>query len=223
MGGGGQRPISSRAVRCEICGAPLGDAGQAHPCRSEAAGTFALAGRRVVRFGVVYAVVVALAAALGFAGYTAIRNGLADPSDVSTQASVLLVGAIAGLVGLVCVLGLLISAVVWVVGAHRLTAGGPGVAGYGSLVLCLLLIGSAYVLPRRVPTLGGAVATEAAMRVAGVAILIAGVLVVRARIRRRTGQAGLGRRPALLTSDDWDASKWDPEVMRDIERRRGGG
>jgi hypothetical protein len=60
------------------------------------------------------------------------------------------------------------------------------------------------------------------MRNAGVAIQIAGVLVVRARIRRETGHADQGRPPTMLTSDDWDASTWDPEVMRDIERRRGG-
>jgi hypothetical protein len=215
-------------MRCEICGSPLDRAGQAHNCGSdravpdEPAGTFALAGRRVVRFGVVYAVVVAMTGAFGFAGYTAVRSGAADPTDVSTQASVLIVGAIAGLVGLVCVAGLLISTVVWIVGAHRMIAAGPGVAGYGCLVLCLLLIGLSYVVPRRVPTLGGAVATEAAMRVGGVVVLIVGVLVVRARIRRRTGQADLGRAPRLITSDDWDASKWDPEVQRDIERRRRG-
>jgi hypothetical protein len=25
-----------------------------------------------------------------------------------------------------------------------------------------------------------------------------------------------------VSSDDWNASKWDPEVLDDIERRRGG-
>lgn len=213
--------------QCEICGTPLDHPGQAHKCRADravpdgAAETFSLASRRVVRFGAIYAVLVAAIEALGFAGYTAVRSGAADPAAVSTQASVLIGGAITGLVGLVCVIVLLISTVVWIVSVHRLSAGGPGVAGYGALVLCLLLIALGYVVPPRVPTLGGAVATEAAMRIGGVVVLIAGVLAVRSRIRRQTGQAALAGRPELLTSDDWDASKWDPEVQRDIERRRG--
>jgi drug/metabolite transporter (DMT)-like permease len=208
-------------MRCEICGTTLDDPVPAHDCRSELADTYALASRRVVRFGVLYAVVVAVVGALGFAGYTAIGSGAADPTAVSTQASVLLFGAITGLVGLVCVVVLLISTVVWIVSVHRITRSGPGVVGYNCLSLCVLLIALAYVVPRRVPTLGGAVATEAAMRIGGVVALIAGVLLVRSRIRRRTGQTSLAGRPRLITSDDWGASKWDPEVMRDIERRRG--
>jgi hypothetical protein len=92
-------------MRCEICDSPLDRPGQAHSCRTDrtvpdaAAETFALAGRRVVRFGVVYAVVVALVSGLGLAGYAAVRSGIADPTAVGTQASVLLVGMISGLVG----------------------------------------------------------------------------------------------------------------------------
>jgi hypothetical protein len=98
---------------------------------SAAAGTFALAGRRVVRFGAVYAAVAALTGVLGLAGL--------------------------------------------------------------------------------------------ALRVGGILVLIAGVVAARARIGRATGHPGLAARPQLITSDDWDASKWDPEVLRDIERRRGPG
>ena len=187
---------------------------------SPSAETFSLASRRVVRFGVLYAVVVAIVGALSLGGYAAIRSGAADPADLSTQASVLIVGMIAGLVGLVCVIGLLISAVVWVVSVHRLTAAGPGLTGYGGLVGGVLLIALAYVLPSRVPTVSAAVAVDVALRVGAVVLLVAGVLLVRARIRRETGQATLAGKPTLITSDDWDASTWDPEVMRDIDRRR---
>jgi hypothetical protein len=53
-----------------------------------------------------------------------------------------------------------------------------------------------------------------------VGLLIAGVLLVRARIERETGQATPAGKPTLITSDDWDASTWDPDVLRDIDRRR---
>jgi hypothetical protein len=213
-------------VRCETCGAPLDRAGEGHFCRpgreapNDLAATFTLAGRRVVRFSVAYALIVVLASLLGLAGYTAIRSGAADPAAVGTQASVLIGGAVAGLVSLVCVVGLLISAVVWLVSAHRLLDAGPGLAGYGGLAACAVLIALAYALPTRMATVGAAGATEAALRIGGVALLIAGVLRVRARARRETGLPLPSGKPPALTSDDWDASRWDPEVHRDIERRR---
>ncbi|MFY1693468.1 hypothetical protein [Plantactinospora sp. WMMB782] len=183
------------------------------------ADTFSLASRRVVRFSVVYAVVVATVNALGAAGFATIRGGAAQPTELNGSA--LIVAAFGGLVALVCLLGLLISTVVWIVSAHRLTPAGPGLAGYGGLVLCLLLVASAFVLPLRMPTVGGAVAVDAGLRIGGVLVLVGGVLLARAQIRRRSGQPTLAGRPALVSTDDWDASKWDPEVLRDIERRRG--
>ena len=52
------------------------------------------------------------------------------------------------------------------------------------------------------------------------AALVAGVLLTRARIRRETGRPTLAARPALVTADDWDASSWDPEIHKEIDRRR---
>ena len=213
-------------MRCEICGSPLDHPGQGHTCRRDravpgaAAETFALATRRVVRFGAVYAVVVVVITLLGLAGYTAVRLGAADAVDAGTQMTVLVGSMMAGLVGLVCAIGVLISTVVWIVSAHRLTPGGPGVAGYGGLVLCLVVFGASCLLPLLVPSLAGAVLTEAGLRITGIVVLLAGVFAARARLRRATGEATLAGRPPLITSDDWDASRWDPEVMRDIERRR---
>jgi hypothetical protein len=184
--------------------------------------TFALASRRVIRFGVGYAFVVVAISALGLAGYAAIRSGAADPNSVGTQASVAIGTTLTGLVGLVCVIGLLVSAIVWIVSAHRLRPAGPGVLGYVLMTTSLLLIGLAYVLPPLVSTVNAAVVTDAAMRIAAVAILVGGVIVVRSGIRDETGMEIPSRhRTMRVSSDDWNASKWDPEVLDDIERRRG--
>jgi hypothetical protein len=185
--------------------------------------TFAVASRRVIHFGAVYAFVVVAVAALGLAGYAAIRSGAADPTSVGTQASVLLGTTVTGLIGLVCILGLVVSTIVWIVNVHRLRPDGPGVVGYLAMALCLLMVGLAYVLPARVPSLDGAVQLEAAQRIGGIAVLIAGVVVVRSAVRRETGLEIPARlRTMRVSSDDWNASKWDPEVLDDIERRRGG-
>lgn len=213
-------------MECEICGTSLERVGQAHTCRSgpaapgPAAETFLLAARRVIRFGVVYAVVVLVTNALAVAGYSAVRGGLADPGAVGTQASVLIVGLISGFVALVCVLGLLISTVVWVLSAHRLTPAGPGIIGYGALAGCGALIVLGYVLPGQVATVDGAVVTQAALRIGAIVVLVAGVLWVRAQVRSGAGLPAPVERRTLITSDDWDASTWDPEVLRDIEGRR---
>jgi hypothetical protein len=215
-------------MRCENCGTDLASAGQPHDCRAgrrppgEAEETFAVASRRVIRFGAVYALVVIAVAALGLAGYAAIRSGAADPTSVGTQASVLLGTTITGLIGLVCVIGLLVSTIVWIVSAHRLRPAGPGVLGYVAMTVCLLLVGLAYVVPEHVSSLDGAVVTEAGMRVVAIAALIAGVVVVRSQARRETGlEIAARRRTMQVSTDDWNASKWDPEVLGDIERRRG--
>ena len=204
-------------MRCESCGTPLERSGRAHSCRAAPAGTFALATRRVVRFAGAYAVVVAVTAVLGLVGYAAVRS---SEVDAGLRASVLLTGLVAGVVGLACVLGLLICSVVWVVSAHRLTPAGPGPVGYGALAVAVLLLALAYVLPASAATVDGAVATEAALRIGGVAVLSAGVLAVRARISRVTGHVVPDGPQSLITREDWDASAWDPEVLRDIERER---
>lgn len=181
-----------------------------------------MASRRVIRFAAGYAFVVVAVAALGLAGYAAIRSGAADPVSVGTQVSVVLGTTLTGLVGLVCVIGLLISAIVWIVSAHGLRPAGPGVLGYVLMSTSLLLIGLAYVLPSLVPTVNAAIVTDAAMRIAAVAVLVVGVIVVRSEIRGETGlEIPSGHRTMQVSGDDWNASKWDPEVLDDIERRRG--
>jgi hypothetical protein len=60
---------------------------------------------------------------------------------------------------------------------------------------------------------------DAAMRIGSVVILILGVIVVRTRVGRHTGRPDLADRPSVVTKDDWN-SEWDPDVIRDVERRR---
>jgi hypothetical protein len=58
------------------------------------------------------------------------------------------------------------------------------------------------------------------MRLGGLAVLIGGVVIVRTRLQASTGRKIPAGRQPIVTSDDWDASQWDPEVLRDIEQRR---
>ncbi|HEY0536564.1 MAG TPA: hypothetical protein VGD29_33680 [Actinoplanes sp.] len=177
----------------------------------------------MIRFGAVYAFVVVATAALGLAGYAAIHSGAADPASVGTQASVLLGATITGLVDLVCRMVLIVSTIVWIVSAHRLRPAGPGILGYLAMTAFLLLVGLTYLLPVRVSSVNGSIVVQAALDVAGIVILIAGVILVRSRIRTETGLEIPSRhRTMQVSSDDWNASKWDPEVLGDIERRRGG-
>jgi hypothetical protein len=214
-----QAPVDRRFVEVPVSIPP--HERETHAGRSGPADTFGLAGRRVVRFGVVYAATVAILNVLALAGYAAIRGGAADPAQVGTQASVLLGGLVVGLILLICGLSLLISTVVWIVSAHRLRPAGPGLTGYGGLAVCVLLTALGSVLPGQVSSVNAAAAVESALRIGGAVALVAGVLLTRAGIRRETGHPIPAPGRTLITSDDWDASKWDPQVQRDIDRRRG--
>jgi hypothetical protein len=182
--------------------------------------TFAQAGQRVIRFAVIFAIVVLAMTGLAVAGLTAIRGGAVDPSAVGTQAGFALTTMVLGFIGWIGILGLLVSTIVWIVSAHRLRPGGPGAIGYGALVGFAVLIGLSYVLPSRMPTLALAGAMELVMRLGGLAVLIGGVVIVRTRLQASTGRKIPAGRQPIVTSDDWDASQWDPEVLRDIEQRR---
>lgn len=184
-----------------------------HPPHEGNLETFSLATRRVIRFSVAFLIISVLAAVLVVTGVSVLRSGAVDPMSSGTRASFLLTGLAVGLVTWVCVIGLLVSTIVWIVSAHRVSPTGPGAAGYGGLFVTLMLITMSYVLP--ISDLAGA-----GLRLGGWAALIFGVVGTRARIRRETGRPDLGgRRRSIVTSDDWDASKWDPEVHQDIERR----
>ncbi|MDI6101548.1 hypothetical protein QLQ12_23290 [Actinoplanes sp. NEAU-A12] len=186
---------------------------ESHPPHEANLETFSLATRRVIRFSVAFLALSVLVALLVVAGVSALRSGAVDPMAPGTQASFLVTSLVVNLVTWVCVIGLLISTIVWIVSAHRVSPTGPGAAGYGGLFVTLLLITLSYVLP--IADLAGA-----GLRLGGWVALIFGVVGARARIRRETGRSDLGgRHRSIVTGDDWDASRWDPEVHRDIERR----
>ncbi|MEU4164680.1 hypothetical protein [Actinoplanes sp. NPDC026670] len=175
--------------------------------------TFGLATRRVIRFSVGFLVIVLLTAGFVLVGVNAVSRGTVDLSYPGTQAGLVLAMSALGLLTWVCLVGLLISAIVWIVSAHKVSPTGPGATGYGGLFAILLLISLSYLLPVTL-------LADAGLRLLGWVALIAGVVLTRARIRRETGRPDLGGRTrTILRSDDWDASKWDPEVHRDIERR----
>lgn len=174
--------------------------------------TFGLATRRVIRFSIAFLVVLLLSAGLVLGGVTAVQNA-ADPTEVLSSAPLLLTIMILGFVTFVSMIGLLASTIVWIVSAHKVSPTGPGAAGYGGLFVTLLLISLSYILPLTL-------LAQAGFRIGAWLALVAGVVATRGRIRRETGRPDLGGRPrTILQSDDWDASKWDPEVQRDIDRR----
>lgn len=186
---------------------------------NNSAETFSLASRRLIRYSEAYAVLVVIVNGLGLFGLTEFTSGAGNPTLMSSQTTLAVIGTVAGFASLVCAFGLLISTVVWIISAHKERPSGPSFAGYGALVVCIALIAFAYVFPEDVSTGTAAAATELTMRVVGAVVLILGVRSVRSGISRRTGQP---MRPStsMVTTEDWDASQWDPEVLRDIERRR---
>jgi hypothetical protein len=114
-------------------------------------------------------------------------------------------------------LGLLIAWLFWWRFARRLNDenGAPPYGNFGfwgSATFAVLLVVS-YVVPGRLDTMTQSLIVQAVMRVLGVAALVAGVLHTRAMLATDTD-------PVAPTSADWDASSWDPEVQREIERRR---
>jgi hypothetical protein len=183
-----------------------------------------VATRRVVGFAVAYAVVV-LAAAV-FAGT------LADVPRTLQARAVVVAGVVIGLVALGVLLGIVISVAFWIWAAVQQTRehGSPayGHLGFWGAGAFLVLFALGYVGP-------GAIYLVAAERVLGSALLIAGVLHTRAWLRRRsdpdrpyaldryslvTGGDPVSPTAAQPSADDWNASLWDPDVLKDIERRR---
>ncbi|MEV0901882.1 hypothetical protein [Actinoplanes sp. NPDC049802] len=201
---------------CEKCGSPPPLDGGEHRCGRVDEGqleTFATAGRRVIRFAVIYMVCAVATTVLAVAGAQALVDGATDPDGVGAMGFLVILAMIGGFVALVCLIGLVVSTVVWIISAHRVTDAGPGVAGYTSLFLALLMITLSYVLPVYVDH------GNTGLRFGGLIVLIAGVRLTRGRVRRLLDMPIPAGRPSLVTSDDWKAEEWDPEVLREIERR----
>ncbi|GIJ72254.1 hypothetical protein [Virgisporangium ochraceum] len=186
-----------------------------------------VATRRVVGFAVAFAVAV-----LGSAVYVDAVDAAPAPRMVTAMTGV---GVGLGLLVLGTLLGLAITVPFWVWQAVRQTrehgSPGHGHLGYWGVGAFLVLFAAGFVVP-------GGVYAAAAPRVLGSALLVAGVLHTRAWVRGRTApdrpyaadrydlvSGGDTSSPlaAQPTADDWNAAQWDPDVDRQIERRRHRG
>jgi hypothetical protein len=178
-----------------------------------------LAGRRTIRFAVAYAVA-AVAVVPLFAWAT--RKPV---DEVTVAAATVIANLVISALLLGGLLGLLVCAVVWLVQTARLAYYGSPPTGYlgywGSAAFGVLFV-AAYVPPPGL-RLADALLLAAGERLLGVILLIAGVVHTRRWIRRRAGApvpARAGGFPSSRpTAEDWSTG-WDPEVERDIERRR---
>ncbi|MEU8185414.1 hypothetical protein AB0B85_27990 [Micromonospora sp. NPDC049044] len=189
----------------------------------------------MVGFATLFALAAIVAAVLGsIAGDEA-----GTPAQASTGAAIGFV--LANLLLIVAIIGLAVSGLIWGRGTRQL-AEAHGALGrsysrhWGTRVFPLCLVLSATVAWLAVDrTAPGVLFGQAALRTLGGAALVGGVLHSRARIRRLIAHAervgaghsspGTGQDPGwplspTPTSQDWDASQWDPDVLRDIEARR---
>jgi hypothetical protein len=184
-----------------------------------------VATRRVVWFTVAYAILVLAA--------TVFADRLANVPRPMQAHAVAIAGLIIGFIGLGVVLGLMISVAFWIWAAIGQTRehGAPayGHLGFWGAGAFVVLFALGYVVP-------GGVYVAGALRVLGSALLIAGVLHTRAWLRQRSGDPDrpyaadryslvTGGDPdsplaAQPTAEDWNASQWDPDVLKEVERRR---
>ncbi|MEU7870454.1 hypothetical protein [Dactylosporangium sp. NPDC049140] len=186
---------------------------------------FYVATRRVVAFAIAYAAIVVVDAVF-VAGWYA-----ADVPGVLQAHWIVIAVVVLGLVALGVVLGILITTAFWVYSSVKQSRehGAPpyGHLGYYGIGAFFLLFVFAYAVP--------GIWGNAAVRLAGCALLIAGVLHTRGWLRARsnpgrpyaadrysmvTGGDPVGPLAAQPTADDWNAAQWDPSVQEEIERRR---
>ncbi|MFI1990285.1 hypothetical protein [Actinoplanes sp. NPDC020271] len=179
-----------------------------------------LAGKRTIRFAIAYALVAVLVVP-SFAWAT--RNPV---GGVTVAAAVVIVGIVLSALLLGALLGLVVCAVVWLVQTARPAYGSPsaGHLGYWGIGAFVLLFAAAYVRPGGL-RLADALLLAAGERLLGVILLIAGVAHTRRWIRRRSGTdvpvEAQGVMSGQVTAEGWSTG-WDPDVARDIERRRRG-
>lgn len=207
---------------CEFCGAELERPGQGHSCVSqrpvppELPAQWVKARRRVVFYALAYVILVV---ALNLIAVT--TTGASDATQLGRTLLLLLVS----LIGLACVFGTIVSIVFWVWGAHRLTPYGPGPFGYAGLAGFVLLV----VLSYLVPAGDSRIILSGVLRLAAPIILIIGVLASRGWVARRVSTAhrqamdAATSRRMTPSDEDWDSSRWDPGLEREIERRREDG
>lgn len=178
-----------------------------------------LAGRRTIRFAGAYAF--AAAGVVPLFAY-ATRNPI---DGVTIPAILVIANIVISAILLGALLGLLVCMVVWLVQTGKLRFGTPagGHLGYWGVAAFWVLFATAYVRPPGLDLTTGLL-VQSGERLLGVILLIAGVAHTRRWIGQRAGdwnpdeaEVHLSSRP---TAEDW-SSEWDPDVEREIERRRG--
>jgi hypothetical protein len=233
--------ISGVTVRCPSCGVETGHVDQLHLCRSTppvSSAEWASATRRVISFAAFFAAAAVASAFL--AGSLADLTAATDDADPAARAGLALGAMVLGLLALGSMLGLLISWLFWWRSARRLgrAYGVPayGHLGYWGAGLFAAALVASYLYPALLDDTTDALLVQAGMRLAGVVVLVAGVVHTRAWLRKHggddfrpyaadryslvTGGDPVSPISAQPTADDWDASSWDPDVQRDIDRRR---
>ncbi|MGC4856760.1 hypothetical protein ACLQ24_26170 [Micromonospora sp. DT4] len=230
-------------LHCTKCGTELESPGQGHLCRSSTpppalrTAGWNVATWFVAGFAILYALAAIAAAVLGSAPSDRARPLPLPPAGAGTAIGVVL----ANLILLVAIIGLGVSGLIWGRGTRQI-AEAHGSSGrsysrhWGLRVFssCLVLsTAMAWLATNR--TAPAVLFGQAALRALGAAALIGGVLHSRRRVLRLVAQvdrviAGhyspvAGQDPAwplspTPTSEDWNASQWDPDVLRDIEARR---
>ncbi|MDG4838552.1 hypothetical protein O7631_18730 [Micromonospora sp. WMMD967] len=188
----------------------------------------------MIGIAIVYAIAAIAVAVFGTLGD---RGG--PPSSSSTAAA--LGYLLANLTLIAAIIGLVVSGLIWGRGTRQL-AEAHGSSGrsysrhWGIRVFSTCLFVSAAVAwlasDRSAPAV---LFGQAALRTLGAAALVGGVLHSRARVLRLIADVDrivAGHYPPVTgqdrgwplsptpTSDDWNASQWDPDVLRDIESRR---
>ncbi|MFG2050644.1 hypothetical protein ACGFIW_24820 [Micromonospora sp. NPDC048935] len=221
-------------MHCTTCGTDLGSPGQGHTCRSSApppalrTAGWDVATWFVAGFATLFALAAIAAAVLGSA-----PSDSARPLPPSGTGAVVGFG-LANLILFVAIIGLGVSGLIWGRGTRQIAEahGSPGRSysrhwGIRVFSSCIVLSAAIawFAADRTAPSV---LFGQAALRTLGAAALIGGVLHARARVRRLiadvdrvvAGQAPAWPLSPTPTSADWNASQWDPDVLRDIEARR---
>lgn len=178
-----------------------------------------LAGRRLTRFGIAWAV--ASVAVIPLFAYATRGSG----SGLTFPALVLIGNLLVGMLALGGLLGVLICMVVWIVQTAKLEFGSPATGhwGYWGIVSFAVLFVTAYFPPSGLSA-DGRLLVAAGERLLGVVLLLAGVMHTRRWVERHAdeyissqAEVPMSIRP---TAADW-STDWDPAVEQDIEYRRG--
>ncbi|WP_433365462.1 hypothetical protein ACQPZX_35875 [Actinoplanes sp. CA-142083] len=192
---------------------------------------WAAATRRLISGAVAYGIVAVVGAVVS----TAL---LAIPDGEPAKSFWAVLGGLLGWVALGTLAVVVLLSIAWLRATGRMSRayGAPanGHLGIWAVVTFLVLLVVSFVLGIMVIVSAElAVWAQAVVRVVAVVLLVAGLRHTRAWFRGRVNPGGavgadlvsggdpFAPKGPTPTSDDWDASSWDPDIQRDIDRRRG--